>query len=480
MSKFLIIGSAHLDILAEPTGYKDTVDKPGTMRIAFGGTGSNIAINLSSLGAEVTFVTALNDSAISRFFIQELEDAGVKTMTYYANLPESGFCAMVQDGDMVSAVSAIAVEAYDFKDDSALLKLIGEADWLVLDFNLNVQSLKNLIGMAQQARSENSFGPRIAVALVSQSKALKLSELEQGVDYVFGNANEFGYVRSKYLHWEMKKETVYVITRGLEGASAYHNGIMKYDVKAIPVDTPANVMGAGDAFASGMLYSISRGNPLSFAMQEAAAFATQVIKKAHCHNGFGNSLARQADALLEAANRDKLTGLYNRGKANQVLQKFERDGCGFSILICDIDHFKKINDTYGHEAGDRALINFAQILKKSIDGSDFAFRFGGEEFVVICGGSLEIAGKVAERIREQTELHGAEHQPFDRLTVSIGVSYSDSARSFHLAMKAADSALYRAKNEGRNKVCIESISEFMPVPQSGEDGDRRVYRKKPA
>jgi two-component system, cell cycle response regulator len=158
---------------------------------------------------------------------------------------------------------------------------------------------------------------------------------------------------------------------------------------------------------------------------------------------------------------DGLTGLWNRRyfemQFRQVLATAHRFDRPFSILMLDLDHFKRVNDTYGHQRGDAALVEFAQRVNHVIREVDTFARYGGEEFICLLSeteiyGALTTAAKVREVIRSEP-IGGVGEEPFN-LTVSIGVaSYPQHGESFHALVEAADRALYRAKREGRDRVC---------------------------
>lgn len=171
--------------------------------------------------------------------------------------------------------------------------------------------------------------------------------------------------------------------------------------------------------------------------------------------------------LEELAATDALTGLANRKQimSNLVLQieGFRRYGVSFALLVLDIDFFKKINDTHGHLAGDSVLQEVAEILRTLLRRLDTAGRYGGEEFMILLDTTdLDQAVLTAERIRQSVEEHVfAWREQALRITVSIGVgaiSVADDAADSLIAR--VDAALYRAKTEGRNRICI--------APQPGE------------
>lgn len=162
--------------------------------------------------------------------------------------------------------------------------------------------------------------------------------------------------------------------------------------------------------------------------------------------------------------RDPLTGLYNRRYLEDFLFKqlhqAERTKASFAILMLDLDHFKKINDSFGHDAGDLVLKELGQILNGDIRLGDIAARYGGEEFVLLLYDVDAKAAKMkAEHLRSTISKlqvkDGA--QPVGQITVSIGISiYPDDAKSPAELIDAADKALYQAKNKGRNKALVFS------------------------
>ncbi len=173
-------------------------------------------------------------------------------------------------------------------------------------------------------------------------------------------------------------------------------------------------------------------------------------------------------ALLELeklATTDSLTGIYNRRQlfviGEQELQRSYRNNRPLSLLLLDLDYFKKINDLYGHSIGDQALILMAQTTLKSLRNSDFFCRFGGEEFVVILPETtLSEASEIAERLRfNLAEVSLFSQSETISFTVSIGVTSSTpSPCAFDLLLNRADQALYQAKHQGRNRVVTYQLT----------------------
>jgi diguanylate cyclase (GGDEF)-like protein len=173
-------------------------------------------------------------------------------------------------------------------------------------------------------------------------------------------------------------------------------------------------------------------------------------------------LQQRNEELQRQAATDPLTGLANRRMLDDVLARelaqAQRQGSRVSVLLLDIDHFKKFNDTHGHQAGDRVLRKVADAIRQLVRKSDVCARFGGEELAVVLPFTImEGARKVADRMRQAVNDLAVEWEG-NRLsvTVSIGgvtLTGSATAAAAKEALRAADEAMYRAKEEGRNRVC---------------------------
>jgi diguanylate cyclase (GGDEF)-like protein len=167
-----------------------------------------------------------------------------------------------------------------------------------------------------------------------------------------------------------------------------------------------------------------------------------------------------AEELRRLSDLDDLTDLLNRRAFYREASRHRRDGPESStLLFIDCDHFKKINDTSGHEAGDRVLRSVAHVIKAVVGTDGVASRIGGEEFAVLLSPSSPEAGvAVAETIRrsvmEQTFFAGSE-----RVTVSIGVAHQDGGATFESMLRIADERLYVAKQRGRNVVVATNVAE---------------------
>ncbi len=177
--------------------------------------------------------------------------------------------------------------------------------------------------------------------------------------------------------------------------------------------------------------------------------------------GYIDRLSKEVMNYTGKAYIDSLTGLFNRRAFDEygmeLIESFSRIGKPMAILIIDVDNFKRINDTLGHMTGDVVLRSIANSIKRTIRDSDVAFRYGGEEFVVLLPGAGEPgAMKVAEKVRRAVET-----TPVDtkmgmlNVTVSIGVTLiKEGDIDPNIVLDRSDSALYRAKREGKNRVVL--------------------------
>ncbi len=180
--------------------------------------------------------------------------------------------------------------------------------------------------------------------------------------------------------------------------------------------------------------------------------------------------------MYESALRDGLTKVFNKKYFTDYLEKefafAARHGGPLALIFLDIDHFKKINDTHGHPAGDFVLAELSQMMAELLRTEDVLARFGGEEFTILCRGSDQAGAQiVAERLRRAVEdrkfTFGGKDIP---VTISLGIAaVPGSGIGDHASfLAAADKALYEAKRSGRNRVCLHG-TEKTPAPQPRRD-----------
>ncbi len=163
--------------------------------------------------------------------------------------------------------------------------------------------------------------------------------------------------------------------------------------------------------------------------------------------------------LEKQAMTDALTGIFNRMKFDEILsteiQRSKRNKVPLALIICDIDHFKQVNDQYGHPAGDKILKTLVKLISANIRSIDFFARWGGEEFVILSPGTdSRGAANLAEKIRRKVELHNFRNP--GHITLSFGVTCFKSGDNATKLITRADEAMYKAKAKGRNRVQLSN------------------------
>ena len=212
----------------------------------------------------------------------------------------------------------------------------------------------------------------------------------------------------------------------------------------------------GKAFRATFTYRRKDGSP--FYVEQSIAPVLDGSGRPTHYISTGKDVSERVERerrLLEIASRDALSGLYNRLAGDHMLEdqvaRAQASGRPFSVIVVDLDHFKTINDTRGHQAGDAALAAVGQILQAGIRGGDVAIRWGGEEFLVLAGDcGLAQAMELAERLRAGVaRAHVEETGP---ITASMGVAQLAPGETATALLQRADDAMYRAKSCGRNRV----------------------------
>lgn len=180
-------------------------------------------------------------------------------------------------------------------------------------------------------------------------------------------------------------------------------------------------------------------------------------------NQSGNRLGMlrvMAETQMQAAT-DGLTGLVNRRSFENRLRKLRTDGIEYALVLADLDHFKNLNDTHGHETGDRALRIFAETLNRELRAEDLACRYGGEEFALVLPNTdIHEAVDAMQRVREALA-QGTDRGDAPAFTSSFGIAHSNDADDIADLMQRADAAMFAAKDAGRDRICIDGHT--MPV-----------------
>lgn len=183
-----------------------------------------------------------------------------------------------------------------------------------------------------------------------------------------------------------------------------------------------------------------------------------------CHfydNSNSLRLKEEVENLERKALLDSVTGVGNRRYAeiqlSAVMEKYRRYGWDFGVLFIDIDHFKNVNDNYGHNFGDRVLKTVATLIKYSLRSTDFLGRWGGEEFIgIICNAEEETLLQIAERARKLVGQNIIKHDGQDvKVTISVGATVVSSDDTVETVVERADSFMYKSKQGGRNRITAQ-------------------------
>lgn len=456
-----VAGSAHLDILSRVTGDDLPVDKIGDVSIEIGGTGCNIAINLQKMGVQTRFMTAMNKSPYSAIIAEHLAASGVDAIIEYQDgLPTAAFCGQMDlDGELMTAVSSMPVDRCSFSETQVIDAMQG-AGCAIADCNLAPQNLDIIVDVA------NKLMIPVYIAAVSEEKSLRIKGINGKIDGIFLNKLEMSYLRahatpSATTLMEMAQGlcTTVVVTRDADGVD-----IAMPDREFARVPPPringnkGHFLGAGDAFMSSTLYHhIFNLESLDKASNSAIRAVEGIIKTGNCNMGEDRAVERILRRASDNATRDGMTGLLNRATVEKnlagIVSRCSVLSGKLSVAIIDIDHFKSINDTYGHPAGDAVIATIADVIQRSVRGHDLAGRWGGEEFIcVFQDADTKTASVIANRIRESVEsLEGLPR----KVTVSVGLAeFQRDVDDLNSLVEKADKALYSAKHNGRNAVRI--------------------------
>jgi diguanylate cyclase (GGDEF)-like protein len=263
--------------------------------------------------------------------------------------------------------------------------------------------------------------------------------------------------------WALRTGHLHVVPSGDHTAECRHVASREFSYFCVPLLSQGQ--------AAGLLHFQMTGcGELSESALSLANMFTEQI-------GLSMANLRLREALKNQSIRDPLTGLFNRRYLEETMSRETRRAVraehGLGILMLDLDHFKKFNDTYGHDAGDTVLRETAAFLTKSVRTEDIVCRFGGEEFVAILPmADLKTTQARAERIRskmrELVVLHRG--QSVGMITVSVGVAaLPQHATEPRQLLEAADAALYRAKREGRDRVVVADLAAGPELPPNVEE-----------
>ncbi|MCP4395877.1 MAG: diguanylate cyclase [bacterium] len=223
-------------------------------------------------------------------------------------------------------------------------------------------------------------------------------------------------------------------------------------------------IGTGDELLAMLAFYLAEGEESEFQIndwEESAQSEHLLMIQLAEHYALALVNLKLRETLRQESIRDPLTNLYNRRHMEAALSReayrVKRRGTSIAIIMCDVDHFKNFNDTYGHEAGDVVLRELGKLMQKSIREEDLACRYGGEEFLLIFSDiTLDAAKERVEEFLQKVRAHKISYQVTHfRITISAGIAlFPEHGPTIQDTVGAADAALYQAKNGGRNQAVL--------------------------
>ena len=451
LKTIMVIGAAHLSVTCRITD-TTTVCKESTMEIAFGETVHDVSKALVKNGIHCKLVTKSTNSPLYRALQKSTEDIGVETMLDVSEAyPLPGVIVEeALDGTIISVTESESMAHASIPLDS-IVKLMSGVNGILIEGTL---ASHTIIRVLEQAALR-----QIPVWIIAKNgpELVRLSHIPGVKAAIFTTRTVIDYLHKKisYLMEAPDSGISLLASAPLivfdKGEIKATNGTSSQLIK-IP-----HTQGSKTGWCLGTIAKILKemlgGVALNTVLNNLAQNSELIYSEKS-----DTSLDQIISTIYQAANTDFLTGILNRRGLDlelnsRTMQALLRKG-QVSVITLDIDHFKKINDKFGHDMGDEVLKWFSKLLTKMLRTNDILARTGGEEFVIVLPGETQSSAVlIAERLRAGVEAESklATHLPTN-FTISIGVAVHQPADSYTQTVKRADEALYLAKSTGRNKV----------------------------
>ncbi|RUO79945.1 hypothetical protein CWI84_08270 [Idiomarina tyrosinivorans] len=297
-----------------------------------------------------------------------------------------------------------------------------------------------------------------ATAAYSEITELKQTILLISILVIIGVA-AIGWFAAKYISLPLRQLTRATVALDDNNALELHGSYQQYpEVRVLSETLRSMVTRLGEQRTQLRQLNTELDSKVQQRTAELEQLNAKLSDEVAQRRAMQNEREKLIRQLEEQANTDPLTQLANRRRfferAEQLLQRAERHGDNSAVLALDLDHFKRINDDYGHQMGDQVLQRFADVLRSAVRDTDLVARTGGEEFIVMLERpQTSSAEEVAERIRKSLAEQHFEEMGEVSVTVSIGAAIWQQKQSLDQLIKRADNALYEAKEKGRNTVC---------------------------
>lgn len=456
-----VLGTACLEVVSTATGQYSRSRFSGFTNVSFGGEGYSVATLLNALDTSACLISAINNKPISQLMVDDLSRNKVRShLLVDDGLPDAVSNYHYKEGKLSSVVitnpNSMAIFSEDF-----IKRILDKSYSLFLDLNPSIMSCENILSAIKNGNRKKKL--KLYISACDSMDVDKLEMFKEFADLIMFSEDSMRQAKISYncdslreltakmqtdvvvvledgniLVCDAKKEEVSNLKETMKISFRHHivkdknffracliNALNNSDVKQVDIlALSKDILNNYEELLWRIDVQIEKQNPLESSMRS-------VIRKAHL---------------------DNLTGVLNRHGLDQFLTTPGLDLSSYTMLMIDIDHFKVINDTYGHQTGDEVLAGIANILSSHMRQGDISARFGGEEFICLIRNlSPELADSVANRIRVEIENTKFSSESLN-LTVSIGCTAWRKNEVFLDVMERADQLLYKAKDSGRNKV----------------------------
>lgn len=442
MLKGVVIGETHIDIVAESLVehvFDVGSNLPGNFSISVGGNALNITSYLSKLGLDCFLISVLKKKSLFTYLInQAIKDTKIKHYFIYSdNVKDSAFVGIRGARNLLLAVTSSAWDDITEREIQLVIDKVKnkDLDFVVIDSGLHSSHIGKLIDFFSQKS--------VSIYLYSTSaiKFIKFLTVDKSIqtkvkaifldDYQYSSA--MGVV-GNFKH----PDVFYFVRKDSQRVSVYYNSLT-WDYYNPYENFPSELNDTNDAFVSGVIYELQQNG---FSNIKSAVDKGFLVAKNFADTSLKNN--KSFDDLALDFVTDKLTGAYNRNAYEDEKNTILKSNFSY-VFVIDIDHFKKLNDTYGHDYGDTILKKVANCIKKCVRKSDRLYRYGGEEFLLFLKEvDKDTAMSIANRIKIEV---------FNTVGVTVTIGVSDmSVADIDQNVKQADIALYKGKNSGRNQV----------------------------
>lgn len=447
-----VSGTPVIDVVATIQEFNPPVDHKGAVSIEFGGCAYNVAIDLQELGTSTTLFGVMNASPFSRLCANQLHSCDVKTQIKEVDdLPSSVYAGVYNKGAQTTAVTSMPLDHVEFDLDDYKESMSGSS-CAIMSCEYGVKSISGMVEYA------NEINIPVFLAADSSNQILKVPEIKGHFGYCFTDDRKMEqlaeglYQTNNWSYVADKLDTTFLVSMGKKGIAI----VTGTDRRVLTTDSIAvtgNTLGINHLLLSCIIhYHVFNDCDIDASIELAFGHLDEILQRQHGNLGKNESIQENMQEVINSAHKDQLTKVFNRHGLEDVYACLDTTKSDYYISIVDIDHFKAVNDNFGHDAGDTVLVKVAQRLSETLRDSDILGRWGGEEFVLIVKAkTLEDAVSSVDRSRlgiealSIPEINGS-------ITISGGVAGIRKNQTIEEAIKDADKYLYTAKKEGRNKV----------------------------